>query len=125
MSNIRQTCTTIGGEINIWDSEQRRFLTGGVTIDSATVAAVNNKKILRAGYPLGKITASGKYGPYASDSTDGRQTAVALLAEEVDVTLGDEVAAAVDAARVIEGRLPITITATIKAQLPHITFVIR
>lgn len=125
MSNIRQTCTTIGGEINIWDSEQRRFLTGGVTIDSATVAAVNNKKILRAGYPLGKITASGKYGPYVSDATDGRQTAVALLAEEVDVTLGDEVAAAVDAARVIEGRLPITITATIKGQLPHITFVIR
>ena len=125
MSNIRQTCTTIGGEINIWDSEQRRFLTGGVTIDSATVAAVNNKKILRAGYPLGKITASGKYGPYVSDATDGRQTAVALLAEEVDVTLGDEVAAAVDAARVIEGRLPITITATIKGQLPHIIFVIR
>ena len=46
--------TTIGGEINIFDSEQRRFVTGGVTIDASEVTAVNNEKLLKAGTVLGK-----------------------------------------------------------------------
>ena len=46
--------TTIGGEINIFDSEQRRFVTGGVTIDASEVTAVNDEKLLKAGTVLGK-----------------------------------------------------------------------
>ncbi|HZK25955.1 MAG TPA: hypothetical protein VFD00_00235 [Thermoclostridium sp.] len=41
-----------------------RWITGGVTIDHTTVAPVDGKRILPAGMPIGKITASGKYGPY-------------------------------------------------------------
>lgn len=60
---------------------------GGVTIDWDTVAAVGadttladesiikaGDKYLRYGTVLTKITATGKYGPYASGATDGRQT---------------------------------------------------
>ena len=125
MSNVRVGTTTIGGEISIWDSEQRRFVTGGVTIDASKVTAANGKKILKAGYPLGKISASGKYGPYDSEADDGRQTAVCLLAEDVDCTAGDEFASAVDQARVIETRCPITITSAIKGFLPHVVFVTK
>ncbi len=46
--------TTIGGEINIFDSEQRRFVTGGVTIDASAVTAVEDEKLLKAGTVLGK-----------------------------------------------------------------------
>lgn len=46
--------TTIGGEINIFDSEQRRFVTGGVTIDASEVTAVNGVKEVKAGTVLGK-----------------------------------------------------------------------
>ncbi len=41
---------------------------------------------LTAGTVLGKITASGQYGPYSASATDGRQTAVGVLGEDVDAT---------------------------------------
>ncbi|MBC7327553.1 head decoration protein [bacterium] len=44
---------------------------------------------LSAGTVLGKITASGKYGPYDDSATDGRQTAVGILGEDVDATSSD------------------------------------
>lgn len=126
MSDVRVTTKTIGGEISIWDSEKRRFLTGGITVDYTTVAADGDgNRLLKAGQPMGRIAASGKYGPYDVTDTLGRETAVCLLAEAVDCTLGDEFASAVDEARVVEGRLPVAITAAIKADLPHITFVTR
>jgi hypothetical protein len=53
---------------------------------------INNQQVwdkLPAGTVLGKITASGKYGPYDDTATDGRQTAVGILAEDVDATSSD------------------------------------
>ena len=46
--------STIGGMLNIFDSEQRRFVTGGVTIDSSELTAVNGVKEVKAGTVLGK-----------------------------------------------------------------------
>ncbi len=59
----------------------------GITVDWATVTAAVaastlsdrtpvaiGDKVLPFGTVLTKITASGKYGPYASGATDGRQT---------------------------------------------------
>ncbi|MFJ9694951.1 head decoration protein [Kitasatospora sp. NPDC101183] len=40
---------------------------------------------LKSGIPLGKITASGLYGPYDDAATDGRQTCVGLLFTGVGV----------------------------------------
>lgn len=54
---------TIGEEVNILDSQHRRFITGGVTLDYTKVAAdEDGLRILRAGAVLGKYD-TGKYGP--------------------------------------------------------------
>ena len=45
---------------------------------------------LKAGHVLGKVTASGKYAGYDNDLSDGRETAVAILAGDVDASAGDE-----------------------------------
>lgn len=239
--NLELQSKKIAGQVNIFDSSMIRWVTGGVTIDAATVSAdADGNKILKAGTPLGRITASGKYGPYApavtgvaasgtttvdgvkvtiegdesavyngvvisfaggaeesaaaaawSDGTltvtledavaygqddvntliaaatdgaptdvnpakieikttvektgaewgaaadvvlaggvdaiaaadDGRQTAVLMIAEDVDCTSGDQVTTAFDMARVISARLPVTVTAELKSQLSNITFV--
>jgi|SRR5690625_4589327 len=126
--NLSLRTKTIDGELNIFDSSSIRWVTGGVTLDHTKVTAVDGKKILKIGQPLGKITATGKYGPYDKDATDGRETAVVLLGETVDFALGngefgDQVATAFDWARVIEARLPVAVDATAKGQLSNITFV--
>jgi hypothetical protein len=241
--NLELRTEKIAGQANIFDSALVRWITGGVTIDAATVSAdADGNKILKAGTPLGRITASGKYGPYApavagvaasgtttvdgvkvtiegdtsavyngvvisfadgaeegaaaaawSDGTltvtleddvdyaqddintliaaattgaptgvdptkiiikttvektgaqwgaandvvlaggadaiaaanDGRQTAVLMIAEDVDCTEGDMVVTAFDQARVIVERLPVEVTSELKAQLNNITFVSR
>lgn len=128
--NIGLRTKKVAEQINIFDSTQVRWITGGVTLDHTTVTADGDgKKVLKIGTPLGKITATGKYGPYNKDATDGRQTAVCMLGETVDFELdgsgkfGDQVATAFDWARVIEARLPVAVDATVKEQLKNITFV--
>ena len=44
---------------------------------------------LKRGHVLGRITASGKYGQYDNDASDGTETAVAILAEDADATSED------------------------------------
>ena len=236
--NLELQSKKIAGQINIFDSSMIRWVTGGVTIDATTVSAdADGNKILKAGTPLGKITTSGKYGPYQPGKTgtkaegtikvdsadvkfegeksvayngviiafetgevaaaawddgtltltlvaataygkselesliatattgaptgvdvekiavtitgtktgtqwadadpvtlsggvadvpaadDGRQTAVLMIAEDVDCTGGDQVTTAFDMARVISARLPVTVTAELKSHLSNITFV--
>lgn len=63
--NVGLEHKTIGGNNNIFDSSMVRWVTGGVTIDADTVVAgADGKKVLKIGQPLGKITATGLYGPY-------------------------------------------------------------
>lgn len=45
---------------------------------------------LSAGHVLGKVTATKKYAGYDNDLVDGRETAVAILANDVDASLADE-----------------------------------
>jgi hypothetical protein len=129
--NIGLRTKKVAEQINIFDSTMVRWVTGGVTIDHTTVTPDSDgRKRLPVGTPLGKITATGKYGPWDTDATDGRQTAVCMLGENVDFELdksgkfGDQVATAFDWARVISDRLPIDSAdlAALKAQLPNITF---
>lgn len=125
--NLRLKTTQFGGENNIFDSQQIRWVRGGVTIDAATVGTtvIDNvtRKILPIGTPLGKITASGKYGPYDVAAVDGRATAVLMLGETVELTDGDVGTTAFDMARVITARLPVAITQAIKDGLKFISFV--
>lgn len=68
------------------DNNYIGWKTGGITIDWTTVTAVGSDttladgNVIKAGQSglvfgmiLCKITATGKYGPYASGATDGRQ----------------------------------------------------
>ena len=57
------TTTVVGGKLNIFDSEQRRFVTGGITVDASKVTAVNGVKLLKAGQVMGKNGSSHKYEP--------------------------------------------------------------
>lgn len=59
-----------------------------VTIEGGFTGAV----ALYAGTVLGKITATGKYTISPNTGSDGSQTAVAILWEDVDPTDGDVVA---------------------------------
>jgi hypothetical protein len=51
--------------------------------------------VVYAGTVLGKITSSGKYIPSAASGSDGSQTAVAILYDDVDATLGDVIGAVI------------------------------
>lgn len=126
--NLEQIKTTTGDVfINFLDSEHIRYKTGGVTIDRLTVEWKNDRKILRAGTIICEITATGKYGPFKEDATDGRQAPTIgkcfILADSVDVTVSDAQEGAIDMARVLTARLPIKPTEEIKKALPMVSWV--
>jgi len=98
-----------------------REVVNGITIDSSTVTAVDGKKIIRKGMPMGKL-ANGKYGPYQSDATDGRESPSVILKHTYDVTDGDHVAAGYEMAKVISERIPVAVDATLKGKMPQIHF---
>ncbi len=104
--NLELRTTEVGGELNIFDSGQVRWITGGVTIDHTTVEPVDGKRILPAGTIIGRIAESKKFGPWDPDAEDGREVPLYMIAEEVDVTVGDKVVTAFDHGRVIVERLP-------------------
>lgn len=90
-----------------------------VTLDADTVAADSNgDKILRAGTVLGRITASGQYGPYDDAAGDGRDVAVGILLTTVNLRHGDAVVAMMDSGVVHEARL-IGLDANAKADLAN------
>ena len=67
-----------------------------------------------SGLPLGKITASGKYGPYNDAASDGTQTLVGFLLCAVDAPTDNTVdpqGALFEHGRVIESFLPVAIDA--------------
>ena len=104
--NLELRTTEVGGELNIFDSGQVRWITGGVTIDHTTVPLVDGKRILPAGTVIGRITENKKFGPWDAEAVDGREVPLYMIAEEVDVTIGDKVITAFDHGRVIVERLP-------------------
>ena len=63
----------------------------GYILDNVTVAEGFGK--LQEGQVLGRIDATGQYGPYDAAATDGRQTARVILAEDVDTSDGAKIVA--------------------------------
>ncbi len=72
-----------------------------------------------SGLPLGKVTASGKYGPYDDTATDGRQTLVGHLVGPREITTGQVNAdgAILTHGKVREARLPIAVDAAGKTDV--------
>jgi hypothetical protein len=54
-----------------------------------TIIIASGTGLLLSGTVLGKITATGKYGLYDNDASDGRQTFAAVLLAETDATTAD------------------------------------
>jgi hypothetical protein len=75
-------------------SEHWMVKQGGITVDYTTVTAdANGRRILKGGTAMGKITASGKYGPYSDAAGDGRGTGVGFLFPgDINVEFGDTIA---------------------------------
>lgn len=67
----------------------------------------------KSGLPLGRVTVGGKYGPFDSTATDGRQTLAGFLAFWVDApdTDLDPVGALFDHCKVVLAKLPVTVNA--------------
>ena len=96
-----------------------------VTLDVSTFTAGTHYPdgFLKSGLPLGKITASGKYGLYDDTKTDGRQVCVGFLFTGVDVVSDrGTVASSVGGSMLLhcfirESKLPVAVDAAGKTDL--------
>ena len=86
-----------GGISSPWDSWQMRFLTGGLTIDPTVVPKRNREtgaldpngfRIIYEGDVLGRISATGLWGPYDPNAQDGRADAKCLAAGTYNLDSG-------------------------------------
>lgn len=71
-----------------------QLIAGDLKLVTETIVIVSGAGALKRGTVLGKITASGKYTTALSASSDGSQTPVAILADDVDATSADQNAGA-------------------------------
>lgn len=79
---------TLAGSDHSWLASAFGTNTGrSVTLDLSTFdfATTFTSKMVPSGVVLGKITASGLYGPYSDAAGDGRTTATGFLLTDVDV----------------------------------------
>jgi|SRR5690606_2373544 len=77
---------------------------------------------IKSGIPLGKVTASGLYGPYQGDATDGRETCVGFLFTAQDVDARQVASTKVVGSMLLhcfirEAKLPVSIDANGKADV--------
>jgi hypothetical protein len=94
----------------------------GITMDADLMTADSNgNKYLMAGTAIGKVTASGLYGPYNNGLSDGRQTGVGLLEHDVNLKYGDVTASIMIHGSAIEDRC-IGVDANFKSDVPNIIF---
>ncbi len=97
--NLNPTSTTFAKpEDHSWLRSAHATNTGvSITLDYSLFGSTPFPGlIVRSGTVLGKITASGKYGPYKSDASDGTQLPAGFLLATVDLTNGGLVTAGAD-----------------------------
>lgn len=74
---LREQELDIDPTVDWLGSEHFSVKRGGITIDFQTVPLDGNgRRIIRGGTAMGKITASGKYGPYLPQTNEVQQVAV-------------------------------------------------
>jgi hypothetical protein len=95
----------VSAEASFLASEHSISKRAGATVDASSVGAdANGNKILLAGTLMGKITASGKYGAYDNGAGDGRETAVGILHESINLKDGDVICGLILHGSVLEAR---------------------
>ena len=74
-------------ENQVWWGHENLQIRDPLAIIASTATDATNSptSVLRAGLVLGKITASGKYGPYDPAATDGRERAIGVLTHAVQM----------------------------------------
>jgi len=100
-------------------TEGVRFLVGGVTINSAAVAAVDGKKIVRSGTPI--VKNGTKWEP----AFGAASAPTAILYDTLNVTDGDKHGGAIDHGRVRTAALPVTVHADAQASLRGVGITFR
>lgn len=92
-----------------------------VTLDKSAFTANTHypNGYFPSGLPLGKITASGKYGPYSNAASDGTETLVGFLVNDVKAPTADTdpVGAMLMHGRVVESKLPVAIDSAGRADV--------
>ena len=77
----------------------------GVTLDASLVGAdANGDKILAKGTVLSRVDATGRYAPYVSGGSGGRQTPKGFLIEAVNLKAGNAVTGMIISGSVIAVR---------------------
>jgi hypothetical protein len=120
---IAPTTTSFALDNNAWLGSSH----GTEAIESITVDADQGfvagthypNGFIPSGTPLGKITASGKYGLYDDAASDGRQTLVGFLMGGLQVTATtDDLGGALFVhGKIRESKLPFTVDANGKADV--------
>jgi hypothetical protein len=97
-------------------SEHGTSATRSITLDTSAFTAGTHypNGYFPSGLPLGKITATGLYGPYNDANSDGTQTLAGFLFTDVvpgSPTTVDVQGALFEHGKVIEAKLPVAIDA--------------
>lgn len=127
--DLSVTTETFGQDNQSWIGAAHGIdLARSITLDtSAFVAGTHYPDgYIRSGTPLGRITATGLYGPYDNAAADGREVLAGFLLTPTKpgaVATTDVGGALYEHGRVVEANLPIAIDAAGKADVAgRITF---
>ena len=118
--SLKRTDVAVGGKASFLASENMTVKRGGITLDSTLVTADGDgNKILEAGTFVTPVTATGKYGIYATGALDGRQTpsddVSGYLLESVNLKDGDVICGLLIEGSVLSARVTPALDATIRA----------
>lgn len=121
--NLNPVTETFQNEDQRWLGSAHGTSSGeSITLDTSTFTAGTHypNGYFPSGLPLGKITASGLYGPYDNAASDGRETLVGHLLCTVDapsVNTIDPQGALFWHGRVVESFLPVAVDTAGKADV--------
>ncbi|MFD5663447.1 head decoration protein [Streptomyces anthocyanicus] len=121
--DLSLTTQTYGVDDQSWlGSEHGTQATEPATLDTSAFTAGTHYPdgYFKSGIPLGVITATGKYGPYQGDATDGRETLVGFLFAAVkapSVNTVDVAGALFTHGKVRAARLPVAVDAAGQADV--------
>lgn len=125
--DLALTTEDFGSDSKEWlGSEHGTTNCESITLDPALMLAVFADGNVPSGVVLGRVTATGRYGPYDNGVADGREVARGHLFDAVKVTANRNAGAALYwHGQVREGKLPADhgLDAGAKADLPQINYV--
>ncbi|WP_431784334.1 head decoration protein [Streptomyces chumphonensis] len=121
--DLRLRSETFGADDQSWlGSEHGTQATESITLDTSTFTAATHYPdgYFKSGLPLGRITATGKYGLYNAGGADGTETLVGFLfaavAAPTDNTV-DVAGAMFTHGKVRSSRLPVAVDAAGQADV--------